>query len=210
MGLVETRGIYAITDCENHDQTTLLEKTEQLLQGGIALLQYRDKKNNAEDKFYLAGELRALCAKYNVPLIINDDVELAKKVSADGIHLGQDDCDINNARQLLGGVIIGISCYYDFTNAKRAFESGADYIAYGAFYPSTTKPDAVTAKPDILLKTKNALSIPVVAIGGISINNGKVLLDSGADFLAVCRGLYKPVNTAAAIKQYKTLFNDIQ
>ena len=208
MNLAANHGIYAITDCVNHSSSEVLEKTETILKGGAALLQYRDKKNNFEHKLKLANELKLLCNKFNVPLIINDDIELAKKISADGVHLGRHDQDIKTTREYLGSIIIGISCYNDFNRAVMAKNLGADYIAFGSFYLSPTKPDAVTANTELLINAKKEINLPIVAIGGITPENGKVLLDNGADFLAIISGLYSAEDTNTALKEYMKLFTN--
>lgn len=200
------KGIYAITDCDNHKPVEMLDKTEKLLNGGIALLQYRDKKNNYETKIQLANKLKQLCSHYNVPLIINDDIRIAKQVSAEGVHLGNDDESIKNARRVLGPVIIGKSCYNKLENAGLAIRQGASYIAYGAFFQSATKPQAVTALPGIIKESKSLFDSPVVAIGGITIRNAEVLIDSGADMLAICRGLYETSDISITVKEFNKLF----
>ena len=199
-------GVYAITDCVNLSHNELLEKTETILGNGATLFQYRDKENHYENKLEFANELKSLCKHYNIPLIINDDIQLAKEITADGIHLGRHDHDIKTAREQLGPVIIGVSCYNEFDRAIKAKEEGADYIAFGAFYPSPTKPNAVTANIELLTKAKIETGLPVVAIGGITPENGKVLLDQGADYLAIISGLYSAKDTKKAIHTYTRLF----
>jgi len=200
-------GLYAITDCENNSVIDLLEKTEEILSAGAVILQYRNKTTNQEEKKKLAEELNLLCKNFNVAFIINDDILLAKEIKADGIHLGGQDTTVNSARDILGNVIVGISCYNNLDRAIKAQEAGADYIAFGSFYLSQTKPDAKRANIDLITQAKSEFKLPIVAIGGITPENGKALINAGADFLAVISGLYAPTNTANVTKAYINLFN---
>jgi len=206
--LLPPGGLYAITDCRNLTTEQLLDKTEQILQGGAAMLQYRHKEADARLRITQAGLLHGLCMQYAIPLIINDEPELARIIKAEGVHLGREDTDYAAARALLGPeIIIGISCYNEPERAKSAATSGADYIALGAFYHTWTKPGAVRAEPGLIGKVKQIIKLPVVAIGGITPENGKTLVAAGADFLAVSSGLYAPADTGRAISNYMTLFN---
>jgi thiamine-phosphate pyrophosphorylase len=207
LNILPAQGLYAITDCENNSAIDLLEKTEEILSVGAVILQYRNKTTDQEQKKKLAEELRLLCNNFNVAFIINDDVSLAKEIKADGIHLGVQDADINTARDVLGNIIVGISCYNNLERAIKAQKAGADYIAFGSFYLSQTKPDAKRAKIDIITEAKSELNLPIVAIGGITPENGKILVNAGADFLAVISGLYAPSNTINVTKAYLNLFN---
>jgi len=200
-------GLYAITDCENNSVIDLLKKTEEILSAGAVILQYRNKTTNQEEKKKLAEELNLLCKNFNVAFIINDDILLAKEIKADGIHLGGQDTTVNSARDILGNVIVGISCYNNLDRAIKAQEAGADYIAFGSFYLSQTKPDAKRANIDLITQAKSEFKLPIVAIGGITPENGKALINAGADFLAVISGLYAPTNTANVTKAYINLFN---
>jgi len=201
-------GLYAITDCRSLTTGGLLDKTEPILEAGAAMLQYRNKEADTRLKITQAGLLHRLCAQYGVPLIINDDPELALLVKADGVHLGRDDMDYAAARALLGAEsIIGISCYNEPERAQPAMVGGADYIALGAFYHTLTKPDAVRAEPGLIGKVKQIIKLPVVAIGGITPENGTTLVAAGADFLAVSSGLYAPVDAGQATRKYMALFH---
>ena len=200
-------GIYAITDCVNTSEKDLLEKSEKMMKTGISLFQYRNKESNQQKKKELATKLQLLCQQYNTPFIINDDVSLAKEISADGVHLGKDDGDISSAREILGEKIIGISCYNDINRAIMAENAGADYVAFGAFFPSITKPDAKKADIGLVIQVKNQLSIPIVAIGGITPENGKQLVEANVDYLAVISGLYAASDTIHATQSYNDLFN---
>jgi thiamine-phosphate pyrophosphorylase len=204
--MLATTGIYAITDCENLTAQELIEKSEHILKIGVSLFQYRNKETNQNKKKELAQALQSLCHQYKTPFIVNDDINLAKEISADGVHLGKNDADINIAKQTLGSKIIGISCYNDIDRAMAAEKAGADYIAFGAFFPSLTKPNAKKASIELLQEAKSILSIPIVAIGGITPENGKQLVDAKVDYLAIISGLYSAPDTINATQSYKDLF----
>jgi thiamine-phosphate pyrophosphorylase len=199
-------GLYAITDCENLTSDDLIKRTESILSIGVSLFQYRNKETNKQKKKELAQKLQLLCQQYNTPFIVNDDVDLAKDIAADGVHLGQDDENINSARDILGSKIIGISCYNDLDLAIMAEENGADYVAFGSFFPSITKPNANKASIELLQKAKTSLDIPIVAIGGITPENGKQLINANVDLLAIISGLYSAPEIVKATKAYKNLF----
>jgi thiamine-phosphate pyrophosphorylase len=196
-------GLYAISDGPRAD---LLGVCESALRGGTAMLQYRDKTHEPARRSQEAAALTALCARYRVPLIVNDDVELAAHIGAAGVHLGKGDATVAEARARLGAqAIIGVSCYGSIERARQAAQEGADYLAFGAFYPSPTKPDAQRATPDLLRATKS-FGLPRVAIGGITPDNAQLLLDAGADFLAVVSGVFGAADAAAAARRYAALF----
>lgn len=204
--MLPNRGVYAITDCANTTERELLEKSENILKTGVSLFQYRNKESDQHKKKKLAQEIQSLCHQYNVPFIINDDVSLANDISADGVHLGKDDEDIHLVRKTLGTKIIGISCYDDIDRAREAEKSGANYVAFGAFFPSITKPDAKKAEIDLVRQAKLQLSIPIVAIGGITPENAIQLIDVNIDYLAVISGLYSASDTIKATQNYNDLF----
>ena len=198
------RGLYAITQTKNKSAETIINEVEAVIRGGAVIVQYRDK--NPVDSFFLASELVKICHRNNVPLIINDDVELAARVGADGVHIGKEDGAIAQARKHLGHeAIIGVSCYDFVERALDAQGQGATYIAFGRFFPSASKPLAAPAKIETLQQAKLALKIPIVAIGGILPENGAQLLAAGADLLAVIGGLFdsQPEQSARA---YQALF----
>jgi thiamine-phosphate pyrophosphorylase len=198
------RGLYAITQTDNKSMTTILAEIEQVLSGGTVMVQYRDK--NPQNARLLASELVALCHRYHVPLIINDDVELAILVAADGVHLGKEDGAVAHARQRLGNdAIIGVSCYNSVDRAIAAQRDGADYVAFGRFFTSSSKPLAAPAELHTLQEAKRVLTVPVVAIGGILPDNGAQLLNAGADLLAVIGGLFTAQPEHAA-RTYRDLF----
>ena len=199
-----TSGLYAITQTEHKSIKRIIAEVEAVIIGGAVAVQYRDKY--PKDAPLLAKDLLKVCHEYQVPLIINDNVELAAKVAADGVHLGKDDGSITQARQRLGQrAIIGVSCYNSVETALEAEQQGADYVAFGRFFTSSSKPLATTADIDTLRTARQMLTIPIVAIGGILPENGGQLLNAGADLLAVIGGLFitQPEQSARA---YRALF----
>ncbi len=200
------QGVYAITDT-NQFKNKLLQQVEAALIGGAKILQYRDKSDHKSQRISEATALLQLCQQYKVPLIINDDVELAATVGADGVHLGRDDTAIQNARAKLGSeAIIGISCYNDISAALAAESAGADYVAFGRFFSSSTKPDAAPANIEILRQASAQISLPLVAIGGITPENGGQLIEAGADMLAVVQGIFGQPDIRSATQQFQRLF----
>ena len=195
------QGLYAITQTENRTDDEIIAAVTAVLKGGAAVLQYRDKSVN--DNHALARELLRLCQSYQIPFIINDDVVLAEKLGANGVHLGKQDGDVVSARQRLGAqAIIGISCYNSLDRAKTMQDQGADYVAFGRFFPSTSKPLAAPADLETLKIAKQVLTIPIVAIGGILPNNACQLLDAGADVLAVIAGVFSAEDPEQATRDY--------
>jgi thiamine-phosphate pyrophosphorylase len=192
---MKLRGLYAITP----EEPGMLDKVRQALEGGIALLQYRRKRRDLQE----AREIAALARRYGVPLIVNDDVELALELGAQGVHLGRDDGDLGVARRRLPGRILGASCYNDAELARRAIGAGADYVAFGSVFASPTKPAALRA-PLALFAT--ALEVPLCAIGGITVHNAPQVLEAGADLLAVVSDLFDAPDIAARAAQYRRLF----
>lgn len=200
-------GLYAITDSSLSHDNKLIPAVSEAIAGGARVIQYRDKSNDQARRLDEAKQLLQLCRQHYITLIINDDVALAAEIGADGVHLGRDDDNIDAARQQLPAGIIGVSCYNDWQRAQAATQAGADYIAFGAFYPSTTKPDAPQAEPGLLRRVKQELNIAVVAIGGITAENGAPLIAAGADMLAVVQGVFGQPDIRQAAKQYAQLFN---
>ena len=204
----EIKGLYAITDTANLSSELMLTRTEEILRAGAKLLQYRNKQANENTRIAEAEQLLDLCRKYSVPLIINDDISLAVQIGADGVHLGKTDSSVANARERLGNkAMVGCSCYNDLDRAQLVSKSGADYIAFGAFFPSPTKPGAAHATADIIQTAKQKFDLPVVAIGGITPENGQSLIAAGADMLAVISGLYASNDPFNTTKQYIKMFN---
>jgi thiamine-phosphate pyrophosphorylase len=199
-------GVYAITP-ETADTAKLLAQIEAALAGGVAAVQYRDKSTDVARRHEQASELRALCRRFNVPLIVNDDLRLADLADADGVHLGRDDGSLREARIILGpDKLIGTSCYQSLALAQSAEAAGADYIAFGSFFPSPTKPAAGRAEAVLLREATQVIHVPIVAIGGITLTNAPILLDAGADSLAVLSALFDASNIRAAAQALNQLF----
>jgi len=199
-------GVYAITP-ESADTQWLLTMSEAALKGGVAVMQYREKTGDVARRHEQASELLALCRHYGVPFIVNDDLRLADLVGADGVHLGRDDGSIREARIVLGpGKMIGVSCYQDLERAKEVERLGADYVAFGSFFPSPTKPNASLADVSVLRMASRGITLPIVAIGGITVDNARALLDAGADAIAVISALFDAPDVEAAARQLNALF----
>lgn len=200
------RGLYAITT-EAPGPEALTEQVARAIRGGAAVVQYRDKSDDAARRREEAEALLVLCRAHGVPLIVNDDVELARAVGADGVHLGRDDIPLAQARAALGPqALIGVSCYNVLDRALAAQEAGADYVAFGSFFPSSTKPAAVRAGLELLREARSRLDLPIVAIGGITPENGAQLVEAGADMLAVIQGVFGAPDPQAAARRYAALF----
>jgi thiamine-phosphate pyrophosphorylase len=200
-------GLYAIADSAYLKETEFVPAVRAALDGGARVIQYRDKFGDAGMRASIARELNTLCREQGVPLIINDDVALAHAVGAAGAHLGREDTDIAAARSALGeSAIIGVSCYNELERARQAQALGADYVAFGRFFPSRTKPRAVGASLELLHAARAELEIPIVAIGGITPENGASLIEAGADALAVIEGVFNQPDIRAAAERYARLF----
>ncbi|MDP1681235.1 MAG: thiamine phosphate synthase [Burkholderiales bacterium] len=200
------KGLYAITP-ETGDTAQLLVKTRAALRGGAQLVQYRSKSTDIALKHEQAAELLELCRDFHVPLIVNDDVRLAALIDADGVHVGEDDARLIEARINLGpDKIIGVSCYQDLARAEQFEAEGADYVAFGSFYPSPTKPGARPCPLSLLTEAKAKLHLPVVAIGGITPDNAQPLIDAGADAIAVISALFDAPDVEASAQAFANLF----
>lgn len=187
---MNSRVLYAITDSRLLAGHRLLPYVEAALAGGARWLQYRDKSGDALKRYKDAEQLKTLCSRYGARLIINDDVELAARLEV-GVHLGQSDGSLRQARYQLGGEAwIGATCHGDLSLADRAVVEGASYLAFGRFFPSLTKPDAPTADIGVLSQAKRSWSLPLIAIGGITLDTASSLIDQGADGLAVIHALF--------------------
>ena len=206
---VSLRGLYAITDSGLVAPDQLPQVVLQAIRGGARLIQYRDKQSPKKQRTDQARALQALCQPARIPLIINDDVDLAVQVGAAGVHIGQDDTCLGDARTRLGEqAIIGVSCYNSLELAYEARTGGADYVAFGSFYPSPIKPTAVRADLDLLRKARRTLDLPICAIGGITANNGRPLLTAGADMLAVISEVFGTGDPQAAARAFAPLFEN--
>ena len=200
------RGLYLLTPDE-HDGERLLARTLPLLPFA-SCVQLRAKGLDRQVLMAAGQRLRSVCREADVAFIVNDDPGLASELDADGVHLGEDDASVDDARRLLGdAAIIGVSCYDDLARARRLASEGADYLAFGAFFPSPTKPHARRASLQ-LLRDSDALGLPRVAIGGITPENGGPLVAAGADLLAVISGVFDAADPAAAARAYLSCFKD--
>ncbi|MDM8569060.1 thiamine phosphate synthase [Thiotrichales bacterium HSG1] len=199
------RGLYAITNENIVSSENFIQYSEQAIIGGAKVIQYRNKHSNKNITQIIA--LKKLCLQYQVPLIINDDIQLAKQIGADGVHLGKEDSQLSTARSILGNkAIIGISCYNKIYLAKQAVADGANYVAFGSFFSSPTKPQATQCDINTLKQARKVLNCPIVAIGGITPDNGGDLIMAGADCLAVISGIFDQTNITVAAQKYTELF----
>lgn len=191
---MKLRGLYAITP-DGVDPA----KVRLALEGGIALLQYRNKQRDRDHGAAIVEMAKA----YGVPVIVNDDIDLALELGAQGAHLGRDDGDLKAARQKLGGRLLGASCYNDVRLARAAVAEGADYVAFGSVFASPTKPGAVRAPLSLF---GDSLGVPLCAIGGITLQNAREVIKAGADLLAVISDLFEATDIRARAADYGKLF----
>lgn len=199
-------GLYAITPDEA-DTSVLLAKVEAALQGGVSLLQYRNKQASYKLQAQQASAILPLCRQYQVPFIINDSVELCLMLDADGVHIGADDGNIAEVRAMVGAdKILGASCYNNFDLALSAQEAGASYVAFGACFASSTKPNAPVASLDLFKQAQARLHIPVVAIGGITLNNAPLVISAGANSIAVINAIFSQDDVKSTTQQFTQLF----
>ncbi len=202
------RGLYAITP-EYADGARLLAELEAALAGGCRIVQYRDKTSTMTERVMRAHALRDLTRRYGAKLLINDDIAVCFLVRADGVHLGKDDGNLMAARAILGSSrILGASCYADFAMAETADAAGVDYVAFGAVYPSPTKPEAALAPKDLFFDAKIRLTAASCAIGGITLDNAPPLIAAGADLLAVITDLFSAPDISARAAAYQRLFQE--
>lgn len=203
------RGLYAITPTALClDPPRLLRDVEAALRGGARLIQYRDKTTDHDRRLASARALRALCEHHGARLIVNDDVELAAAAEAHGVHLGAGDLPLPEARSRLGpACCIGITCQDSLARARAASEQGADYLAFGAFFPSRTKPDARHATLELLQAARVETSLPLCAIGGITAAHAPALVAAGADLIAAVEGVFGAANVEAAARSYARAFD---
>ncbi len=202
-------GLYAITP-DSSDSHALIECVREAMNGSApqcwAALQYRNKRAGAAQRAAEARALGKLCAEHGVPLIVNDDVELALVASADGVHLGAGDGDLGAARGRVGSRLLGASCYGSLEAARSAVSAGADYVAFGSVFPSPTKPAALRA-PLALFAQARSLGVPLVAIGGITLENATEVIRAGADCIAVISALFDAPDVAARARAFTDLFS---
>lgn len=203
------RGLYAITP-EAQDVGRLLGLARAALDGGARLLQYRAKDTPARERATRGEALLALCRERGVPFIVNDDLDLALALRADGVHLGRGDGDPQAARERMPGAIIGVSCYDDPIRAVVAAAAGADYVGIGSVFASATKPGAVRAALDVIREARRAAALPVAAIGGITSANAGEAVAAGADMIAVISALFDATDVAAAARALSRPFDTEQ
>lgn len=199
------RGVYLITP-DDPDGDRLLERVSAVLPARPALLQYRNKRADAAQRRDQAERLQVLCERAGVPLIINDDWRLAATIGAAGVHLGEDDGDLAAVRRQCPSLILGASCYDSLERARHARDAGADYLAFGAFFPTHTKITTRRATPD-LLAAAASLERPRVAIGGITADNAAALIAAGADMLAVVGSVFSAPDPLVAARRLTALFS---
>ncbi|WP_293760825.1 thiamine phosphate synthase [uncultured Aquitalea sp.] len=198
-------GLYAISP-ETDNSDDLIARVSLVLDNGARILQYRNKSDNTVRRLRQASLLSSLCKSRRVTFIVNDDIPLARAVEADGVHLGRDDAGIAEARRVLGSeAVIGVSCYNDIDRARIAHQAGASYVAFGAVFPSSTKPHAPRAPLELFARTRQ-WGIPAVAIGGITVDNARSVVEAGADAIAVIGGLFDVADPAAAARAFAGLF----
>ncbi len=205
--LLPACGLYAITDAQLTPEAQLAERVAKAIEGGAVMIQYRNKTADAAQRGREAYLLSELCQRHRIPLIINDHVDLAQHVGAQGVHLGEEDAQVHAARAILGEyAIIGVSCYNEFQRALRAQQAGADYVAFGSFFSSDTKPGAVRSTVELLHEAGKHLSIPRVAIGGITPENARPIVQAGASLIAACHGVFGQPDVQIAAQRYAHLF----
>lgn len=208
MNTLLPRGLYAITPADRPSPDALLDSVREALEGGAVIVQYRAGSVDALDR-ETALRLRGLCLEFKATFIVNDDPMLALDTGADGVHLGRRDASVTHARKLLGpNTVIGVSCYNELERVRMAADAGASYVALGAFFDSTTKPEAVRADLELLRAAKEATTLPIVAIGGITPENGAPLVAAGAHALAAIHGLFAAPSVRDAARAYTALFEN--
>ena len=201
------KGLYAITP-DSADLNTLIQKTQLAIEGGAFMVQYRSKIHDRDVKMQQCAAILRLCREYDVPCIVNDDVEICRVLKADGVHLGEKDDNIAEVRHILGeDAIIGSSCYDQLNRAKQAQKEGASYIAFGAVFPTPTKPNAPRATLELLREAKSEIQIPIVAIGGITMNNAHDVIETGIDAIAVITNLYESNSIKEAAETLSQMFH---
>ena len=199
------KGLYAVTH-EEKDSCVLSSQVESCIKGGARLIQYRSKTLSKIEQNKQAKKIKTICNYHKVPLIINDDIELCRILDADGVHLGENDDSLEKARLVLGpSKIIGVSCYNSIDRVRKAVDKGATYIALGACFPSKTKPHAPTASLDLIDLVLKNFKIPVVAIGGINLENIELLTNKGISCVALINSLFKSKDIEGTARQFTGL-----
>lgn len=202
------KGVYAITPDEPDDQV-LLRMVRDALDGGIQILQYRNKQLDFDSKLRQASKIKQLCDVKHIPFLINDDIEICRILDAFGVHLGANDDNLTTARKILGPAkCIGVSCYNQIERVRMGLDQGADYIALGAFFPTSTKPNAPRMTNEILQEVKKICPLPIVAIGGISKANAADLIKLGVDAIAVIQSIFSSDDIIQAVDDLNQLFKN--
>jgi thiamine-phosphate pyrophosphorylase len=200
------KGLYAITP-DSVDLNTLIQKTKSAIEGGAFMVQYRSKIHDRDVKMQQCDAILRLCREYEIPCIVNDDVDMCRILEADGVHLGEKDDNIAEVRHILGeDAIIGSSCYDQLDRAKSAQKEGASYVAFGAMFPTSTKPNAPRASLALLKEAKREIQIPIVAIGGITVNNAHDVIKTGIDAIAVITSLYEAKSIKETAETFAKMF----
>jgi thiamine-phosphate pyrophosphorylase len=201
------KGLYAITP-DMADLNTLIQKTQLAIEGGAFMVQYRSKIHDRDDKMQQCAAILRLCREYKIPCIVNDDVDMCRILEADGVHLGEKDDNIAEVRRILGeDAIIGSSCYDQLNRAKQAQNEGASYVAFGAMFETLTKPHAPRATLELLREAKSQIQIPIVAIGGITMNNAHDVIETGIDAIAVINSLFEAKTIKETAETFSKMFH---
>ena len=201
------RGLYVLTPEPVPALSELESQVASAIAGGAVVVQYRDKHSERRKKLKCASALLSVCHAHGVPLIVNDDVNLAVEIEADGVHIGKDDASLDVVRRILGSqAIVGVSCYNSAASAIVAAQQGADYVALGSFFSSKTKPEAIRCSKTVLEEVTAQVSTPVVAIGGITPDNAAELVSAGADLLAVLAGVFSTADVYDSAQKFAELF----
>jgi thiamine-phosphate pyrophosphorylase len=201
------KGLYAITP-DSADLNTLIQKTQLAIEGGAFMVQYRSKIHDRDVKMQQCAAILRLCRDYKIPCIVNDDVDMCRILEADGVHLGEKDDNIAEVRRILGeDAIIGSSCYDQLNRAKQAQKEGASYVAFGAMFETSSKPNAPRATLELLREAKSQIQIPIVAIGGITVNNAHDVIKTGIDAIAVITSLYDAKTIKETAETFVKMFH---
>ncbi len=200
-------GLYAITPDEA-DTVRLTELVAAAVEGGARLVQYRNKTASPDLRATQAASLVRVCRAAGIPLLINDHPDIATTLGADGVHLGEDDGDVAAARARIPGGLLGVSCYNEVRRAIEAERQGADYVAFGRFFASTTKPGIIRASLALVAEAKRAVKLPLVAIGGITLDNAPGLIAGGIDAIAVISALFAARDVRATARRFSALFTE--
>jgi thiamine-phosphate pyrophosphorylase len=190
------------------DLNTLIQKTQQAIEGGAFMVQYRSKIPNRDVKIQQCAAILRLCREYQIPCIVNDDVDMCRVLEADGVHLGKKDANIAEVRSILGeDAIIGSSCYDQLNRAKQAQKEGASYVAFGTMFETKTKPNAPRATLELLREATSQIKIPIIAIGGITINNAHDVIKTGIDGIAVIYSLFEAKTIKETAETFSMMFH---